>query len=322
MTSRERVQCVLRGEIPDRVPFNFWMDRDLMAEYDRRWGHDFRITHYGADVVEAFVALPWWADLPMKTVDDGKTLWQVEPLIERISDACDLTLPDPSSADVYADIEAKRTAYPDKAIFALMLAPLDILQPLRLAEHLYLDIYDHPDDIHRILRRVRPVLEEAARHTCALDIDVLYLAGDLCGRDGPLVSPSHLREFVFDYLVGVIEIAHAAGKKVFYHSDGLVLPILDMYIEYGLDGCNPVEPRFNDAREFVRRTNGRLILYGGLDNCRIIPDGSVQDVRNHVRSQFEMLGREGRLIFSTHDIPSHCPLENLDAMVEEIKSCP
>lgn len=32
MTSRERVQKVLSGQLPDRLPFNFWMDRDRVAE--------------------------------------------------------------------------------------------------------------------------------------------------------------------------------------------------------------------------------------------------------------------------------------------------
>jgi uroporphyrinogen-III decarboxylase len=320
LTCRERVWRVLNGELPDRVPFNFWMDRDKMAEYDQKWGADFRITHYGVDVVETFVGLPWWAGLPRETIDDGKTVWQTMPMLGSIAEAVDLALPDPADPNVYADIAAKRALYPDKAIFALMLAPLDILSPLRLCG-LYTDVLDYPDTIHQMLKRVRPVLIEAARRTCELDIDVLYLAGDICGRDGALYSPKILREFLFDYVREVITLAHDCGKKVFYHSDGLLMGILDIYIEYGIDGCNPLEPRYNDPAEFVRRTDGKLILYGGLDNCNIIPGGTVDEVREHVRSQFDMLGRGGRMIFSSHDIPSGCPQENLDAMVECIKAC-
>ena len=46
MDSRERVNTVLQGCVPDRVPCNFWMDRDAMARYDARYGADFRLTHY------------------------------------------------------------------------------------------------------------------------------------------------------------------------------------------------------------------------------------------------------------------------------------
>lgn len=320
MTSRERVQCVLQGGIPDRVPYNFWMDRDKMAEYDKEWGHDFRIIHYGTDVVESFVSLPWWAGVPVERIDDGMTLWQVKPMLDSIQDAVDLPMPDPADPGVYADIIAKREQYPDKALFPLLLAPLDILHPLRLSD-LYTDLLDYPEVIHAILEKARPILIEAARRACELDIDILYLAGDFCGRDGALVSPKHLREFLFGYVKEVIDITHERGKKVFYHSDGYLLDILNLYIEAGIDGCNPLEPRYNDAREFMRRSDGKLMLYGGLDNCNIIPNGSVDDIREHVRSQFEILGRQGRLIFSSHDIPGYCPRANLDVMVQCLKAC-
>jgi uroporphyrinogen-III decarboxylase len=302
------------------VPFNFWMDRDQMAKYDEEWGHDFRITHYGVDVVEAFIGLHWWPGVQAEYINDGKTSWQVKPLVNSLEEAMDLPMPDPTADGVYADLTGKREAYPDKAIFGMLIAPLDTLHTLRLAD-IYTDLVDYPELIHELLAKIRPVQIEAAKRACATDIDVLYLAGDICGSNGPMISPRQLREFLFDYLKEVIEIAHAAGKKVFYHSDGLVLDLLSVYMDYGIDGCNPVEPRYNDAREFVNRTDGKLMLYGGLDNCGIIPEGSVDEVRKHVRSQFETLGSQGKLIFSTHDIPSQCPRENLDAMVEEIKAC-
>ena len=321
MTSRERVQKVLHGKQPDRVPFNFWMDRDAMAAYDEKWGTDFRLTHYGADVVEAFVVLDWWPGFERKMQHDSKTSWQVEPMVDSLEKALDIPMPDPTDTDVYKDIKAKRSMYPDKAILAMLTTPLDILQPLRMAENLFTDLYDHPEIIHELLGKAKPVLTEAARRACELDIDVLYMAGDICGRNGALISPKSLREFHFDYVKDAVNAAHDAGKKVFYHSDGYVLDIVDIYVEYGIDGCNPVEPRYNDANEFVKRSGGKLILYGGLDNCSAIPDGTPETVKAHVRNQFDALGKDGRLIFSSHDIPSHCPEENLDAMVEEINAC-
>ena len=107
------------------------------------------------------------------------------------------------------------------------------------------------------------------------------------------------------------DVAEAAGRKVFYHTNGKVLDILPLFMEYGFDGVNPVGPRYNDAAEFVRRTEGRLMLYGAGDSCAAIPDGAPDEVRAHARQQFAALGAGGRCIFSTHDIPAHCPRENL-----------
>ncbi|MCE5321862.1 hypothetical protein LLG46_00945 [bacterium] len=321
MSSRERVQLVLQGELPDRLPFNFWMDRDKMAALDKKWGADFRLTHYGADVVEAFAIMKFWSSIPMKTHFDGKTSWQLEPMVSSLKEVSDYPMPDPLGADLLADIQAKRTKYPDKAIFAMLLPPFAVIEPLRMPENLFLELYDSADEIHHILSRVTPVMVEAAKRVCASDIDALYLAHDICSRDGAMISPKHLREFHFDYMKPIIDVAHEANKKVLYHSDGYILPVLDIYVEYGIDGCNPLEPRYNDLKTFADKFGNKLMLYGGGDNCGVIPDGTVEQVREHVRSRFEIAGVNGGYIFSTHDIPGYCPQKNLDAMIDEIKKC-
>jgi hypothetical protein len=37
-------------------------------EYYARWGANFRLSHYDVDVIVAFVALPFWAELEVETV--------------------------------------------------------------------------------------------------------------------------------------------------------------------------------------------------------------------------------------------------------------
>ena len=71
--------------------------------------------------------------------------------------------------------------------------------------------------------------------------------------NGAMVSAKTIKELHFDYLKSLIDLAHAAGKKVFYHTDGYVLDILDIFVEYGIDGINPIEHRYNDPKEFLRK---------------------------------------------------------------------
>jgi len=321
MTSRERVQAVLAGRKPDRVPFNFWMDRDRMAELDRLLGENFRVSHYGADLVEVIPPIPWWRGHEAKRVWDGKTAWQVEPIVASLEEALGLALPDPDDPALYRTIADTRAAWPDRALFCLIVSPFEALLPLRMMEQTFLDLIDRPEVVRALLGRMAAVLREIVARVCRTDIDVLYLAGDICSRDGAMMSPRHLREFVFGPMRPLVEISHAAGKPVFYHTDGRVMGILDLFIEAGFDGLNPLEPRYNDAREFRRRVGDRLILYGGLDNCGVIPNGTPAAVRAHVRDRFDALGRAGRFIFSSHDIPGATPQENVEAMVDEIKAC-
>jgi uroporphyrinogen decarboxylase len=131
-----------------------------------------------------------------------------------------------------------------------------------------------------------------------------------------------LRRFCFEPLHKLVKRAHQRGLKVFFHTDGHVMNILPLFVEFGIDGINPFQVSAGNSFETLRdEYGGKLMLYGGIDNCFIIPDGTVEDVRAHIRHLFETLGQTGGLIASSHDIPSHVPLENLDAMVEAIKAC-
>jgi len=291
MTSRERVRAVLAHKKPDRLPFNFWMDRDLMAALDKRFGENFRVNHYGADVIETFPAIHFETDNP-----------------------------DPDDPRCYASIQADRAKYPDKALFALQVTPLEILFGRVGLERLFCDMIDKPERMDETLDCISRVLLRAVDHIAACDVDALYLAGDICCTRGEMMSQAMLRRFCFGPIKKLVDRAHALDLPVLYHTDGRVANILPLFVEYGFDGINPLQASVNDTAAFARDYADKLIIYGGIDNCFIIPNGTTQQVRAHIRQLFDTLGRSG-LIASSHDIPAHVPMENLEAMVDEIKKC-
>lgn len=321
MTSRERVNAVLNGKKPDRIPFNFWMDRNLMAELDKKLGEEFRINHYGADVYESFFGFDFNCGLSAAHESDHKTSWQLKPALESMENIHKLKFPDIKEGDrsFFANLINDRKRFKDVALFAMCVTPFEAFLGLRMMENAMMDIYDYPDE-------VKYYLNETGRRICALvkqlkdyDVDVLYLAGDLCSSKGLMFSPDVIREFAFEPVREVIKEAHKQGLKVFYHSDGNLADILPIYLEYGFDGINPLQPHVNDSAEFKRKYSGKLMLYGGIDNCFAIPDSDVRGVKKHILSQYEILGKNGGLIFSSHDIPDYVKLENVDMMVKTIK---
>jgi len=320
MTSRERVLAILKGEKPDRIPFNFWMDRDIMIELDCLFGENFRVNYYGADVIEAFAFMDYFPQFQAEYIHDEKTSWQVKAKVDDFSQILEYPIPRGNNPEIYANIRDTRNKYPDKAIFAMMMAPLGIISNLKMPEDFYIGLMLESDIIHEILCKIKPTMIEIAENTCKEDIDVLYLAEDFCMATGLMYSQKMLKEFHFEYMKDVIQIAHDAGKKVFYHTDGFIMDAIDLFIEYKIDGINPVEPRYNDSKLFSEKTKGKLMVYGGIDNCNIIPNGTFDEIEKHLNYQFQNLGKNGGLIFSSHDIPSCCPIENLDFMVKTIKN--
>ncbi len=315
-SGRDRVRAALRRERPDRAPFNFWMDRRLMARYAARYGEHFRITHFGADVLESFPGWTWPAG---PTVERDGTAWHVAPLVDSLAEVLDLPLPDPTDDAVYDPIRADRARFPDVAIFVDVVGPLTILHGMRLYQNLFLDVYDSPEVLERIIRRWAGIYAALVERLVRLDVDAIYLMDDIAGRDGLLLSLAHIRQIVFACFAEPIAIAHAAGLPVLFHSDGDLTAALDALVELGFDAVNPLEPQLNDLRAFQERYGDRLAVYGGLDTYGVIPNGTPADVRRHVLETFETLGRSGGLILSTHDIPIHTPEANVQAMVDTIR---
>lgn len=324
MTSRERVKLVLDNQKPDRLPFNFWMDRDLMAELEQKLGENFRVNHYGADVVETFPILPFFSEYASRAVQvsDGKTVWTRKHAVESVAELANASYFDPDNPDFYQWIRNDRAKMPDVALFALMVTPLEILLGNVGMEQFFCDMADYGGLIDEICEKISKIQFRAVEHIAKSDVDVLYLAGDICSTKSALMSDGDLRRYCFGPIKKLVERAHECGLKVLFHTDGHVMGILHLFAECGIDGINPLQfSAGNDAAEFMRAYGDRLMVYGGMDNCFVIPDGTEDDIREHIAYLFETLGKNGRFIASSHDIPSKVPLGNIDAMAEAIKGC-
>ena len=323
MTSRERVGAVLRRERPDRVPFNFWMDRFKMDEYDRELGKDgdFRIRHYGADVTEVIPPVSWYPSLPRNVVSDTLTTWNTASAASDLAILEDLELPNPRSPEMLRPIHDARRRYPETAIFVLLLTHLDVLLDVRLIQDLSLDMYDRPLLLQRLCSRIAERIGQIAAFVCEnADVDAIYLAGDLASTRGPLFGVELLQRFWLDEMRVMVQAAHSRGVPVLYHCCGRVVDLLDLFVDTGVDGINPFQASVNNARE-LEPYRDRLMLYGGIDNSFIIPQGPEPRIRAHIRDVFRTIGSDGGLILSSHDIQGDTPKAHIDAMVDEIKRC-
>lgn len=318
MNSRERVEKTMNFQTPDRVPFNFWMDRRLLSAYEEKYGEFFRVRHYGGDVIESFLNLPFQAG--RFELHDG-SWWCVEPLIKDWSQLKDIVYPDPKAENVLDDVKRKIALNPDKAVFLNVPGPLGLCHGMRLMDEIYYDVYDYPECVDELYSKVMAAQTEALKDAVKLDIAGVYFQDDIASSSGPLMSMEMTEKFIFRYMEEGIDIAKKAGKKLIYHSDGNVTKFWQRLYEMGFDAINPMQPEFNDFKAFKRLYHGKMGVYGGMDNTKIISYGTVSEVKEHIYRVFEELGDGGGLIMSSHDITIDCPDENVEAMVSAIKEC-
>jgi uroporphyrinogen decarboxylase len=146
-----------------------------------------------------------------------------------------------------------------------------------------------------------------------------YVAEDLGSQENLLFSPQSIREFFFPGMRRMIDLAHDAGVFVFTHSDGAIRKIIPELIELEIDILNPIQWRCTGmAREELKRDFGdQLIFHGGMDNQQTLPFGTVEEVRQEVIDNLEILGQHGGYILAPcHNIQAVSPVENIIAMYE------
>jgi len=320
MDSKTRVLTALAHKKPDRVPFNFWMDRRLMAEYEKKLGHrHWRVTHYGADVIESFHALKFPQG---PTEEKNGSIWHTGPAFKDWGEIDNLALPDPHDEDVYDLLKADLDEFPDKAVLLNIITPWGVLAEMRTYENVYMDMYEYADEFKKLSQRIADIMNITVERACKMGVTAVYVQEDLATSKGLSMSPSMINEFCLDYAKGFVEIAKSYDKPVLFHSDGAVLDLIDILDKFGANAINPLQPNVVDAKEFKSRFDNKMAVYGGLDNCFIIPEDSPEQIRNHVLETFDVLGKpDGSLIFSTHDIPYETPAENVEALVSAIMEC-
>lgn len=320
MDSKTRVLTALTHQKPDRVPFNFWMDRRLMAEYEKELGHrHWRVTHYGADAIESFHLL----NFPQGPTEqrDG-TIWHTGPLFSNWNDIDSLPLPDPKDDGVYELLKKDLEEFPDKAVFLNIITPWGVIAEMRTYEMIYMDMYEYSEQFKKLSKRIGDIMSAVVERACKMGVTAVYIQEDLATSKSLSMSTEMINEFCLDFAKDFVSIAKANDKPVLFHSDGAVLELIDPLLDFGVDAINPLQPNVVDPKEFKEKFQNKIGVYGALDNCFIIPEGTPDQIRNHVLETFEVLGKpDGSLIFSTHDIPFETPRENLEALVSAIKEC-
>ena len=113
-----------------------------------------------------------------------------------------------------------------------------------------------------------------------------------------------------------------ANVKVMLHSCGGIRELIPDLIEAGLDAVNPVQIscRGMDAKGLKADFGKDLVFWGGgCDTQRVLPGGTPEEVRRHVKQQVEVLSPGGGFIFQqVHNVMANVPPENIVAMFEAI----
>jgi uroporphyrinogen decarboxylase len=205
-----------------------------------------------------------------------------------------------------------------KAVFWMMRGAFVRSWRLTGMTNLMMKMYQAPDFVHRVAAMVTEYSLEQLEMLASAGLDVLIVEDDIADKNQPLISPAHFAEFINPYNRRLVERAHQLGLKVVRHSDGNLWPILDMLLDSGYDGLNPLEPQAGMHLKRVKQYCGdRLCLLGNIDCQELLPNGTPAQVEAAVRQAIDDAAAGGGLIIcSSNTLHPGVDPENCIAMFE------
>ncbi|GAF95556.1 unnamed protein product, partial [marine sediment metagenome] len=150
----------------------------------------------------------------------------------------------------------------------------------------------------------------------------LWIFDDMCNINGPMFSPRTFERIFLPVYTRMVSAIKAAGAKwVILHCDGNLRPFLDMLIEAGIDGINPVEYSAGlDVVELMQAYSGKLRFIGGVCNTHVLPSGDEGRIRAHIES-IAQAGRDGGLVIGTHSVGPDISLESYELYRTSVAGC-
>jgi uroporphyrinogen decarboxylase len=151
------------------------------------------------------------------------------------------------------------------------------------------------------------------------NVDLFHLMDDLGGQRSLLMAPDTWRDVYKPELARLVRVLKDAGKLVYFHCCGHVMPLVGDLVEIGIDILNPVQARANDLEALGRQYGGRIAFEGGVDTQHTLMRGSPEDVRREVRLRLRQLAHSRGGLILAPDQTMPFPAANLRALFDEVR---
>jgi uroporphyrinogen decarboxylase len=344
MNARERMLAAINRKPVDRIPTDIWATREVWTKLRSHFGDNTDIMaelHIDgfAGVAPEYIGPALTAAAENELVDfwgirrrmvphEGgvyeETCFHPLAAAQTLDDLTAYTWPTTDWFD-YSKMKVQaREGAKTKAVQCGYMAPFYYHNLLRGLEQSLLDPVLDPEFTHALLSRLSDFFYDHHRRifeACEGLIDVAQVTDDLGSQTGPLISMDVYQEFYAPHHRRFIGLCHEFGIKVFHHDDGSCRAFLPLLVEMGIDILNPVQwtcPGM-DMAELKAAFGDKICFHGAIENQRILPFGTPDEVRAEVRHCLDALASDGTgyILAPCHNLQVNTPVANILALYDE-----
>jgi uroporphyrinogen decarboxylase len=182
-----------------------------------------------------------------------------------------------------------------------------------------LAFYDHPEMAHDIIEtNVSLWLALFEKVAARIRIDHIHIWEDMSGKQGSMISPAMLEEFMMPAYDRIVSFARAHGVPIVsVDTDGQVAALVPAMMAHGVNAFMPFEVQAgNDVLRYRGEYPG-LGIMGGLDKSAL--SRSRKDIHRELDRAASMFERSGWIAGFDHLIPPDVPWRNYHYAVTELR---
>jgi uroporphyrinogen decarboxylase len=360
VNSRERVSTALKREgLPDRVPLQFDLSRQLLEKFSEKFGipvhytqayyedvtyrisgNELRIA-MGSDCVLVGGGLPRGYSHPVDEkgymVDEFGMKMRQGPLymelvehpmvhVKTPEDVEAFPFPDPLAEGRFDDAEMYVKKYKDEYFIwgDVEVTMFALARNLVGMEKLLVDMALGEPYVEPLLDKCKEFTLALAKRLTSLGVDGILGGDDYGAQNGMLISPQMWRRYFKERHREFYDELKSLDPDliVAHHCDGAVAPILGEWAEVGLEVFNPVQPNVpgHEPEDLKRQFGDRLSFWGAIDQQQLLPFETPEDIEAETRRIIEILGAGGGYMASpAHIIQADTPMENVEAFINAVK---
>jgi uroporphyrinogen decarboxylase len=325
---------------PDRVPFQFDLCRSLTDHFAAEFGieADYTLSYYedltyrisandirtrlGSDcvVVGGSVSANFVPQVISENISTNEFGMHMKPTplymevvkcpldhIESIDDVEAYAFPDPYAPGRFEkakrDIERYGRDY--FVIGDVEISLFELAWHLVGLEKYLVDMACEEPWIDVINDRVEHWSTSLAIQLVEAGVDAIWFGEDLGSQTSTLISPNMWRELFKPRYARMIAKLRELNPDLILimHSDGAVAPLLDDFIELGINVYNPVQPNVpgSDPKQLKDTYGEKICFFGGLDQQALLPNGDIEVIHTEMARRASILGADGGYLMA----PAH-----------------
>jgi hypothetical protein len=306
------------------VKVNQWSEK-IPGDYGKL--HKEYITPSGTLATSVRLSEDWPHGDHLPFIDDYQIPRAEKPLVTGPNDldALQFLLTSPQEQDVTQYREEAQEAHAFVETHGVLLAGgwgvgMDMANWLCGMQNLMVLAIEQPAFVADLLEMIHLWNMERMKVVLSAPVDLYIRRAWYEGCD--FVMPELYRDAILPRLKAEVDLAHEHGAKFGYICSSGTRPMLDYYLEAGIDvliGIDPIQGTHTDMPLLKEKLGRRICLWGGVSGAVTVEMGTETEVRGAVREAIETLGPDRFVLSPIDNITVDTPLtwQNLEVFIDE-----